>query len=409
MDLTQAMQQINWLESERRKDKAALTTLQEKVAGATTELAEQSKRIQELQNALTATRLALGKIGQFDKLFEQFKVDLVAEMDRREEAQQKALREAERLRKVEAEAIGRSITEVRKELPRIKPLEDEMPMRRAEEHRLGEVLTRLNQRVDELAVRTEDRVQNMIYLEANRQQDAKRIAQLEEDDTSLAKRLDALVGKLTLLDDNVQRLPQRLDQFDKRMQDQDKVFEELRRRDFERTQEMKVFTEEVTKVVTPIPEYLTRFQADSQRMQELAIVTQRAVEEIKGFQMRIETRQAELAQMQRINEERIKKQVEEWQGEQEKRWKRETLVWTEQWQEHDRLHAPWETRLEAVEHQLLDFHRQFKALWDGVEEMPKVYLSAIRQVVEAQNAWLEKGHPSRPIVGNSNRAASDKS
>jgi chromosome segregation ATPase len=408
MDLTQAMQQINWLESERRKDRAMLTTLQEKVASLTSELTEQAKRVQDIQNALNTTQLAVNKLGQFDKLFEQFKNDLVGEMDRRDDMQQKALREAERLRKVEVEAIGRSIGEVRKELPRIKPLEDEMPLRRAEERRLGEVITRLNQRVDELAVRNEDRVQNMIYLEENRRSDAKRIAQVEEDITNLTKRIDVLVGKTTLLDENVQRVPLRLAEFNKRILDQDKAFEELRMNDFRRTQDMKTFTDEVNKVVAPIPEYLSRSQADSQRMQELAIANQRSLDEIRVFQTRIETRQAELTEMQRINEERIKKLVEEWQVEQEKRWKRETVGWDERWHEHERIHAPWETRVQAVEQQLPDFHRQFKALWDGVEEMSKVYLAAARHVVEGQNAWLETGRPSKPFVGNSNRPAADR-
>ncbi len=408
MDLTQAMQQINWLESERRKDKAQLTTLQEKVAALTTELTEQAKRAQDLHNALTHTQISLNKLAQYDRLFEQFKADLIGEMDRRDEGQQKNIREAERLRKVEAEAIGRSIADIRKELPRIKPLEDELPMRRAEERRLGEIITRLGQRVEELAVRNEDRVQNMIYLEENRRQDAKRIAQLEEDLVNSAKRVDGLMSKATLLDENVQRVPLRLAEFAKRLQDQDKAFEELRLNDFRRTQEVKSFTDEVSKVIAPIPEYLSKVQADSQRMQELAIANQRSLEELRGFQARIETRQAELSEMQRINEERIKKQVEEWQGEIEKRWKRETAVWDEKWHDHDRHHAPWETRVEAVEQQLPDFQRQFKALWDGIEDMPKVYLAAVRQVVEAQNAWLDKGRPPRPFVGNTGRANSER-
>ena len=406
MDLTQAMQQINWLESERRKDRATLTTLTEKVAALTTQLSEQARHAQDLQNTLAAAQQTITKLGQFDKLFEQFKADLVGEMDRRDDAQQKALREAERLRKVEAETIGRAMTEFRKDLSHVKPLEDEMPMRRAEEHRLSESLARLGQRTEDLSVRTEDRIQNMIYLEENRRQDAKRIAQLEEDDANITKRLDALTGKTTLLDENVQRVPLRLAEFGKRMQDQDKAFEELRLNDFNRTQEMRTFSDEVNKIINPIPEYLTRFQADSHRMQELAIANQRSLDEIRNFQARIETRQAELAEMQRLNEERIKKQVEGWQTEQEKRWKRENTVRDEKWQEHDRLHGTWETRLETVEHHVLDFQRQSKALWDGVEEMAKVYLAAARQVVEAQNAWLENGRPSKPFVGN--RVAADK-
>ena len=145
-DLTQVTQMLNWLESERRKDKAALATLEQKANGLANELVEQSRRVQELQTALTATQIALSKLPQFERVLEQFKTDLIGEMDRRDDSQQKSVREADRLRKVEVESIGRAITEIRKELPRIKPLEDELPMRRAEERRLGEVLARVGQR-----------------------------------------------------------------------------------------------------------------------------------------------------------------------------------------------------------------------------------------------------------------------
>ena len=408
-DLTQVTQMLNWLESERRKDKAALATLEQKANGLANELAEQSRRVQELQTTLTAAQIALSKLPQFDKVLEQFKTDLMGEMDRRDDSQQKSAREADRLRKVEAESIGRAITEIRKDLPRIKPLEDELPMRRAEERRLGEVLARLGQRVDELAVRTEDRVQNVIYLEENRRQDAKRIAELEEDVTNFAKRLDAMSGKMTLLDDNVQRVPLRLGEFQKRLQEQDKVVEELRVNDFHRAQEMRTFADQVSKQIAPIPGYLSRYQADSQKMQELALANQRSLEESKSFQVRVETRQAELGEMQRINEERIKKQIEEWQTEQEKRWKRELVHWTEQWTEHDRVHAPWETRLEVVEQVLPEHTRQLKAVWDGLEELPKAYLSAVRQIVEVQQAWLDEGRPSRPVLAANSRAASGQS
>jgi len=404
MDLNQATQMINWMEEERRKDKAALSALQERTLGLSNEMAEQSKRIQELQSALATAQLALGKVTQFDRLFEQYKAGLMAEMDRREDAHQKALRETERLRKVEADATNRNITEIRKELPRFKPLEDEVPMRRAEERRLGEILTRVGQRVEDLAARTEEPVQRVSYLEEGRRQDNKRIAQLEESSNNFSKRLDTLVGKVALLEDNLQRMPPRIEEVIRRTQEQDKVFEELRLNDFRRAQEIKAFTEEVSKAIAPIPDHVAGYQ----RMQEMAMANQRSLEEIKGLQTRIEGRQAEAAEMQRIAEERMKKQVEEWQTDQEKRWKRQTLTWFEQWQEHDRLHESWEVRLEKVEQILPGYARQFKVVWDGLEEISKVSLSAARQVVEVEQAVLEKGRPARAALGSSDRSASAK-
>lgn len=401
MDLNQATQMINWLEEERRKDKAALAALQERMQGLANDLSEHSKRIQELQATLATTQTALSRITQFDRLLEQFKGGLVAEMDRRQDTHQKATRESERLHKVELDGLNRSIAEIRKELSRFKPLEEELPARRAEERRLGEVLARVSQRADDLSVRTEERIQTVAYLEEGRRQDNKRIAQLEEGSNNFSKRLDTLIGKTALLEENLQRMPPRIEEIIRRTQEQDKVFEELRLNDFRRTQEIKVFTEEINKAIAPIPDHVAGYQ----RTQEVAMAVQRSLEEIKGFQGRIEGRQAEVAEMQRIAEDRMKKQVEEWQADQEKRWKRQTLTWFEQWQEHDRAHEGLEVRLEKAEQELPEHARQFKIVWDGLEEIAKVSLSAARQVVETQQAILEKGRPAKTILGSGDRAA----
>ena len=138
-------------------------------------------------------------------------------------------------------------------------------------------------------------------------------------------------------------------------------------------------------------------------MQEMTMANQRTLEEIKGFQTRIESRQAETSEMQRIAEDRLKKQVEEWQADQEKRWQRQMLAWSGQWQEHDRLHESWEARLEKTEQILPEYARQFKVVWDGLEEISKLYLSTARQLVEAQQAVLEKGRPSRAVLSGNNQ------
>jgi chromosome segregation ATPase len=408
MDLNQASQMINWLEAERKKDKAALSTLLERVQGLSNELADQSKRMQELREELAATQLTVNKLSQFDRLFAQLKADLVGEMDRRGESYQKALREAEQMRKVDLEASNRTLADVRKELPRIKPLEDEMPMRRAEERRLSEQQARTGQRVEDLAARTEERIQNMIFLEEGRRQDSKRIAQLEEGSASILKRIEAVAAKTVLLDENMQRIPPRIVEIAQQMSDQDKVVEEMRLNDFRRSQEMKGFVEDVGKLVDPLPDFIATSQFNLQRIQELGMANQHSLDEIQGFQNRIEKRQSEVSEMQRISEDRMKKQVEEWQAEQEKRWKRQILTLTEQWQEHDRLHGTWEARVEQLEQASADYARQFKVVWDGLDEFTKVYLSAARQVVETEQATLEKGRPSKVILTGEQVAAARK-
>jgi TolA-binding protein len=172
---------------------------------------------------------------------------------------------------------------------------------------------------------------------------------------------------------------------------------------------MKGFVGDVEKLVNPLPDFIATSQSNLQRIQELTMANQHSLDEIQGFQNRIEKRQSEVSEMQRISEDRMRKQVEEWQADQEKRWKRQTLTWAEQWQEHDRLHGTWEVRVEQLEQASADYARQFKVVWDGLDDFAKVYLSAARQVVEVQQAVLEKGRPSKVVLTGEQVAAARKS
>lgn len=374
MDLNQALQMLNWLENERVRDKQTISTLQERVAGQGNELTAQARRIQELETTLATVQATLAKALQFSDMLQQFKDDLIAEMDRRDEARQKAARETERLHKAEFEALGRAISEVRRELPRIKPLEDEMPMRRAEEHRLSEMLARLTQRLEDLSVRTEERVQSVVYLEEGRRQDVKRIAQLEEITAGHVKRLDALTSKQLLLEEAIQRIPPRIDEVHKRVADQDRLIEELRVNEFRRMQEMKGWIEEIEKRTAPIPDHIAAFQ----RLQEQAQLNQRYLDEIKGFKERLEGRQAEVAEAQRMAEERLKRQMEEFVTEQEKRWNRFSVESDEKWNAHERIHRPIPERLEALDAKFKPIYEQLDALWDIQEAWEKLAVATAR-------------------------------
>lgn len=406
MDLNRAQQMLNWLESERVKDKQTISTLHERVAGQIGELATQAKRIQELETTLAATQATLAKLSQFPDMLQQFKDELVAEMNRREDTRQKAVRESERLHKTEIEALGRSIAEVRKELVRFKPLEDELPIRRAEERRLSELVARISQRVDDLSVRSEERVQSVIYLEEGRRQDAKRIAQLEEVTTSQLKRLDTLTSKQSLIEDAIQRMPPRIDEVHVRVAAQDKLIEELRVSEFRRSQDMKGWIEEIEKRTAPIPDHISAFQ----RLQEQAQINQRYLEETKGFKERLEARQAEVAEAQRIAEERVKRQIEELVTEQEKRWTRFTTEADEKWNAHERIHRPIPERIEAVDVKFKPIYEQLDALWEIQEAWEKVPMTVAREWRATYNELAQQrktlGRPEPgPLPQKPNRKA----
>ena len=345
MELTQITQMVTWLDAERKKDKAMLATLDERIQGLTDRVEGQARRSQDLEAALNATRTTLAKLTQVDRVLEEFKRDVQALIDRRDDERKKAEREAARLRALEIEDLNRAVAEIKKELPRVAKLEEEMTARRAEEKRLGDAFKHSALQVELATKQVEERTRGIPYLEEGRKQDNKRIVQLEGDSVDLHKRAETLSSKLSLLEDGLSKVPSKIDPLLERLSAQDKAVEEIRVGLFRQQQQMKAWEEELVKFRAQMSDYVDIVA----RLREQAQVNQKAMAELTAFQESLRQRAAEISEVERLFEERIKRILEQDQAEEEKRWQKYTTQIDERWHDHQRPHADIDNRLAHLE------------------------------------------------------------
>ncbi len=345
LELTQVSQLLAWLESERKKDKAQLATLDERIQGLAGETQQQAHRIQELDTTLAATKAMLSKLAQVDRILDEHKADIHALLERRDDERKKSEREAVRLRAVEIEELNRAIAEVKKELPRLGKIEDEMGARRAEEKRLGDQARQTALQVETAMKQLEERTRGIPYLEEGRRQDNKRISQLEGDSVEHSKRIESSTAKLQLLEDGLSKIATKIEPVYERFSAQDKAIEEMQVMEFRRQQQMKAWQEELTRFRAQMTDYGDVLA----RLREQAQINQKAAAELSAFQETLRQRAAEIAEVERLFEERVKRLLEQGQTEDEKRWQRYTTRVDERWHEHDRLNAEQVERIDQLE------------------------------------------------------------
>ncbi len=345
IETSQLLQQIRWLEDERRKDKAQIATLEERLAGQANDLAELSRRQQETDAAVKATQAAVAKTQRFDSVLEEYKNDLAAKMEWHDAELKKAARETERVRLLEIETLQRQLTEAKKELPRIAKLEDELPNRRAEEKRLGEIIQRFQPQLEALPQLVEERTRSVPYLEEGRRQDVKRLLAVEQEAVSHLKKIDMLAGRMQVLEDMLSKIPPRFEPISTRLIEHDKALDDLRSANFRVQQQVKAFENQVTQARDQIIDYTGIMN----KLREQAMINQRADAELQQFQETLRMRVAELGEVERLFEERVKRQFEEFLGEFEKRWSKIPPALDERWHEHDRLHHDEDERLDQLE------------------------------------------------------------
>jgi len=387
MELTQMSQLLAWLEEERKKDKAMLGMLDERIHGLLAETQQQTRRIQDLDATLASTKATLTRLSQIDRILDEYKAETKALLDRRDDERKKAEREAIRLRAVEVEELNRAIAEIKKELSRVGKVEEEIGARRAEEKRLGDLSQQTTLQVDTAMKQLEERTRGIPYLEEGRRQDVKRIAQLESDGVDHGKRIEGVADKLHLLEDALGKIPPKFEQANSRLAVQDKTIEEIRVLEFRRQQQMKAWEEELVKVRAQMSDYGDIVS----RLREQSQINQKAAADLATFQETLRQRTAEVAEVERLFEDRVKRVLEQSQTEEEKRWQRFLARADERWQDHDRQNSQQLTRLQALEH-LQD------PLQAAIDDLRKKHEELVHHLVDFGTSLAESRRSTLPNV-----------
>jgi hypothetical protein len=386
MEMTQMTQMLQWLEEERRKDKALVATLQEQVRHQEEQLSQQSAQVQDLQTKATNVQNLISKVTDFEETVSNYKSEILFELDRREGVQKKEKAESERLRRIEHEAIIDHLGELDKQIQVLPRYDEALKARQAEDQRLSEGLQRLEATVRDLDKRSDDRVQAVTYLEEQRRADNRRIAELEQDTTGLRKRVETLAAKLPLLEETIQKQKTRIDEAVQETKKYEKPIEELRISDFQREQKMKQYLDQGEIVAKE----MERILLQTQGFVEQQTAVKRTLDKAESFQARIEKRQNEVAEMQRLAEDRVKRQWEEWQNAQEKELKKRQIVLDEQWHTQEKVNQEIVLRIEPLETQAQVHQSYLEALFDSRRMDAHRKLEAAQSVVEkTEQAFTE--------------------
>ncbi|MEA3341092.1 MAG: hypothetical protein U9R15_14100 [Chloroflexota bacterium] len=394
MELSQVTQLLKFMEEERRKDKAAIAVLQKRVQSREEQLAQQAAQIQDLQTTLAGVQSSIAQVTGFEQMVSSYKNELVFMLEQSEEAWKRARVESTRLRQIEMKAVVDQLGQLDKKIQVLPRYDEEIQARQVEEHRLNEAIQRLEVAIGDLSKRSDDRVQAVTYLEEQRRADNRRIVELEPDVIELRKRIETLAAKLPLLEENIQKYEPRIDEAVSQIKEFEKPIEEMRVAEFRREQAVKKYMDQGERV----QQELEKWRSQTQRFIEQYQLTKRGLGKLESFQARQEKRQNEVAEMQRLAEDRVKRQWEEWQTEQDKDRKKRQVVVDEQWkiqkklnQETGQQFKPLETQIEIQQtllETLIDFrrmkpHRDLEVAQDEVERTEQEF-TQMREILRGE-------------------------
>lgn len=379
MDLNRITKQVGWLDEERRRDKGEITRLQSLLDAQAEEIRDQRRHAQELEGRLASVQAQLTALPVLERALQQFKDEIVLLVNRQEEQRREEARDAARVRLIEQDKQAKQFSEIRKELQRLPRLEEELDLRRAEDQRLGGEVLDIRHRYEGLDQTLETRLRNVVYLEEQRTRDARRVAQLQEETTNLLKRLEAQASRLPILEEIARRNEHRLGAIDmseaERAQQRREFIESVQRAEQARERQMFEWRE----TMETLQQRMDESAEQMRRFHEHYMENKHALADLYKLEERLNRGYAEMAELQRLAEARQATKLEEWQAESEKRWKRQTLVWEQQWRDHDRRNNEQLNRISALE-DLTRLHSiDLAALWEIEETQAHHWVSQAQE------------------------------
>ncbi len=367
MDVGQLMQMTSWLDEEHRRDKAELIRLQQKVVSQESELQDQARLMRDLEGRLVAMQAQLLKQGQMQAALQQLKDEVVQMFAQADERRQHEAREAERVRSIERDNVARGLNEVRRELQRLPRFDEELRLRKAEQTRIAELVTGMQQNITSVGQEVENKMRGLPFLEDGRQQDAKRIARLQQESLEAMKRLEQQGSRLQMTEDASQRHERdtgELKEVVSQIRSGQREFiekqlleaEHIKRQIAEWSETLEAHVKRIDSFAARIQEFSEAFREDRQ-----------TVASIERFMEVIRRDQTQVAELQRLGEERQKRQLEQWVEENEKRWRKELLRWDHQWSEQAKRNGQVTTQFAELAEHLASHRVDIDAAWKFLE------------------------------------------
>lgn len=389
MDLTQLSQMVAWLDEEHRRDREEIAKLDQRLQSMAIERQEQARRIQDLEGRLASTHAQLTRFTQIEQALQQLKNEVVVLLDKQAEARLHAERESERARLSDREGLTRGVAEIRKELPRLGRIEEDLVTRKAEEQRLGEMVLALRQSVSNVGKDLDERTRSLPYMVEQRAQDNKRIAQLQAENMELLKRTDALTSRFPAQEERLQRLEKDLTRIqpipEQLRQDQQGFIETQKLTEAERQRQMSQWEQDFVQQRSAIEKQVVKLREFEARYEAVG----RALKALEEFQAQIVQGQKQTAELQRLAEERQRKELAEWQSENEQRWKKETLRWDYALGEQNKLNQKLAERFPPTEKHLTLLQREIEALWRLQENLGNQQLSSVQKLLDVIGGALD--------------------
>lgn len=359
---------IEDLEKRFNQTRAQLAQLNQRLANQGDSMTTLAKQLENLEGRLSNTRAQLVKFSQIEAAIQETRDELVFMIKEIEEQRQKEAREAAEIRESEIKDLRVAIDLIRRELEPIPQLEERIKTLATEDERLRDLITQQEVKFPPLNEAIREHRERISYLEEDRPKTTRRIDELEVEIPKLYREIEETASKIPFLEEWAQRSAEQIDEL-KRFEDQMEQWragfiEEIRRGEKHRDRRLTDWE----KVLDEHAEIIEQWRETLRRYELSHLDSRRTLKEVEALGERLERDQAEVAEQQRLADERLQRELEAWQQENEKRWRLFLKKRDYDWEQQEKRDSEQDQRFEPLEAWRREHAERFEEELDRLDE-----------------------------------------
>ncbi|HEX9077743.1 MAG TPA: hypothetical protein VF932_18300 [Anaerolineae bacterium] len=351
MNLEEAVQLVNWLDEEHRKDKAQIIDLQNQISQQYTQIAALNKSLQDLEERLVRVQSQALRYSQIEQAIGQSKTEVQIMLDQYEKTRVQSEEDVFRIRQLEREREDQVHSSMQMQIEGLQQFQRSIVGDHELLTRLDLVLVTLQRELEEGIRRDEGYDQRLQILE----EWVPRFGQLASEQRALSERL---------------------------RQERAEAAEAARRAEQQRARHMAEWGEQMKASRREIDDWLTDLRGIKEQHKE----DRKIYPQLQELEDRLKPLEPRLLQWQRLVEETRHKEREQLVSDMEKRWQQQMGEW-------QFLRDEWNKRLSAISERigkLEDWRPEvLTAIHEFVEKVDKERRERVAMIIEVAKSMIE--------------------
>jgi chromosome segregation ATPase len=348
MEFEQIVKRLEWLDDEHRKDKAAISKYEERLASIELNIKTLREDIKDLSKKVAEIGPVNQRISLFENSLTKQRADISESIDALEKKHQQ--REKDMVKRYQA-----GLEEISESLPKldqsqeISELRKLIKLRADEDIKLNIAVTELKPKIDDAVRKSEDTAISVKLVEDSRRQDIKRVADMQGEITAVRKRVEEYRQKAELNNDTLRNIENRFTELIVSESDRKKAqVAFIEQQSLAQIDRDRAYKEWVSKIEN-FKNQNDTIDTQTQALDETLRAAKRAQETYVELNQRLERRINEITEMQRLGEDRLRQEWVTFKAEDQKRWTGYTLSSEENVREIRKTVDKYEERITAVD------------------------------------------------------------